>query len=88
MAAKNCSAAGDSERPIASMILTCRTSVGSSITSVHKPAASVDAAAAAENAITATYLLAADRDVLIAQAKASDVLCVNFDSVNKKCLDP
>jgi Alpha/beta hydrolase domain len=34
------------------------------------------------------YLLAADRDALVAQAKDSDVLCVNFDSVNKKCLDP
>ena len=44
--------------------------------------------AAATNAFNHDYLLAADRDALIAQAKDSDVLCVNFDSVNKKCLDP
>jgi len=44
--------------------------------------------AAANNAFNKDYLLAADRDALIAQAKDSDVLCLNFDTVNKKCLDP
>ena len=34
--------------------------------------------AAANNAFAKNYLLAADRDVLIAQAKGSDVLCNNF----------
>jgi len=44
--------------------------------------------AAANNAFSQGYLLAADRDVLIAQAKDSDVLCVNFNTVTKTCLDP
>jgi hypothetical protein len=45
--------------------------------------------AAANNAFAQGYLLAADRDALIAQAKDSDVLlCVNFDAGSKKCLDP
>jgi len=42
--------------------------------------------AAANNAFNQGYLLAADRDALIAQAKDSDVLCNNF--VGNKCLDP
>jgi Alpha/beta hydrolase domain len=42
--------------------------------------------AAANNAFNQGYLLAADRDALIAQAKDSDVLCVNF--VGGHCLDP
>jgi hypothetical protein len=42
--------------------------------------------AAANNAFNQGYLLAADRDTLIAQAKDSDVLCVNF--VGGHCLDP
>jgi len=44
--------------------------------------------AAANNAFAQGYLLGADRDALIAQAKDSDVLCVNFDAGSKKCLDP
>ncbi len=42
--------------------------------------------AAANNAFSQGYLLAADRDALISQAKDSDVLCINF--VGGKCLDP
>ena len=41
---------------------------------------------AANNAFTRGYLLAADRDTLIQQAKNSDVLCQNF--VGDVCLDP
>ena len=44
--------------------------------------------AAANSAFSQGYLLAADRDALIAQAKESDVLCVNFNTVTKTCLDP
>ena len=41
---------------------------------------------AANNAFTQGYLLAADRDALIQQAKDSDVLCLNV--VGGKCQDP
>ena len=44
--------------------------------------------AAASNAFNQGYLLAADRDALIAQAKDSDVLCVNFNTATSKCQDP
>jgi hypothetical protein len=44
--------------------------------------------AAANNAFNQAYLLAADRDALIAQAKDSDVLCVNFNIATSKCQDP
>ena len=44
--------------------------------------------AAANNAFNRGYLLAADRDALIAQAKDSDVLCVNFNIATSKCQDP
>jgi hypothetical protein len=42
--------------------------------------------AAANNAFNQGYLLAADRDALIQQARDSDVLCATF--VGGKCLDP
>jgi len=48
--------------------------------------------AAANNAFSKGYLLAADRDALIAQAKGSDVLCNSFvpstPTTPSACLDP
>jgi hypothetical protein len=48
--------------------------------------------AAANNAFSKGYLLAADRDALIAQAKGSDVLCNSFvpstSTTPSACLDP